>query len=254
MTIATSPAGLFNIVTALPRIRADRLVGVAATYFPGQELSDDYLWEKLCAAEAAAERALRVFFCPTEIVPQGSDEVPTTRWIEEPGYDYTPDMFSGDRWGLIETRQRPIISVTSMVFAYPGLTGNNFTVPPDWFRVDKKFGRINLVATTSVMTMPLNSFILSVLGGGRMVPLMLQIRYRAGLTDAATRFPDLLDLIKKMAVLSLLEDQFIPGSGSISADGLSQSISFEAAKYQEAIDHKLSTLRDAIHGQRVMVC
>lgn len=254
MTIATSPAGLFSLITSVPRLRADRLVGVAATYFPGQELSDDYLWEKLCAAEAAAERALRCFFCPTEIVPQGSAEVPTTRWIEEPGYDYSPDMFSGDRWGLIETRQRPIISVTSMVFAYPSLTGNNFIVPPDWFRIDKKYGRINLVATSSVMTMPLNAFILSVLGGGRTVPLMLQIRYRAGLTDAATRFPDLLDTIKKMAVLSILEDQFIPGSGSISADGLSQSLSFEAAKYQEAIDRKLDHLRDAIHGPRAMVC
>ena len=141
-----------------------------------------------------------------------------------------------------------------MVFAYPSLTGNNFVVPTDWFRIDKKYGRINLVATSSVMTMPLNAFILSVLGGGRTVPLMLQIRYRAGLTEAETKYPDLINLIYKMAVLSILEDQFLPGSGSISADGLSQSLSFDATKYREDIDRHLGDLRDAIHGPRAMVC
>jgi len=255
--VATSPAGLFVRASAVPALRCERLTSVAQTYAAGREFHDDYLWAKLCAAEAELEHRLRVFFSPVDIIPQGYVETPapTGRWIEEPGYDYSPDLFSGDRWGLIETRQKPIISVTRLWFAYPTLgLGSAFTVPNDWLRIDKKYGRINLVATSSVMMMPLNSYILSVLGAGRMVPLMLQIRYRAGLSDAATTYPDLTDLIQRMAMLSLMDDLFLPGSGSISADGLSQSLSVDRARYQEAIDSRVDRLMQAIHGQRLVVC
>lgn len=255
--MTTSPAGLLTRDSALATLRCDRLAQAAQTYAPSAEFHDDYLWEKLCAAETSLERRLRTFLSPVDILPQGYTETPppSGRWIEEPGYDYSPDLFSGDRWGLIETRQKPIISVTRIWFAYPspGL-GSNFIVPNDWLRIDKKYGRINLVATSSIMTMPLNTFILSVLGAGRMVPLMLQIRYRAGLQDATTAYPDLLDLIKKMAVQSLLEDWFLPSSGSISADGLSQSLSVDLAKYQDGVNQRIDALMQAIHGQRLVVC
>ena len=251
---------LFSRDTALPAFRQDRLFHVMETYAPGASFSDDYLWAKLAAAEADAERQLRVFFGPVEIIPNGWPEdtaaldAAGVRWIEEPGYDFDPDLFKGETWGLIETRHHPIIAVDAIQFAWPAPgMGAAFTVPLSWLRIDKKYGRINLVPTQNMLMLPLNSFILSALGGGRSVPLMMQIRYRTGLSNAARDYPDLVDLVQKMALLALLNDLFLPQSGSISADGLSQSKSLDLEKIAGMIEHKLDTLRQALHGLRCMV-
>jgi hypothetical protein len=253
----TTPAGLFDRATAIPVLRRDYLAGITRAYAAGVAFHDDFLWAKLLAAEAELERKLRVFFCPVTIIPQGATDIvpePGERWVEEPGYDYTPSLFMGDSWGLMETRHRPIISVGRMWFAYPSLgSGSVWTVPLPWMRIEKKYGRINLVPTAHTMSMPLNAYLLSVIGGGRTVPLMLQIHYRAGLTDAATQYPELMDLIQMRAAFSVLESLFYPASGSISADGLSQSMSVDAAKYRDALDAKTEALRTAIHGVRMMV-
>lgn len=251
---------LFQRDSALPLFRQDRLLHVIETYAPGATFSDDYLWGKLCAAEADAERQLRVFFGPVEIIPQGSNEdtaaldAANVRWIEEPGYDFDPDLFKGETWGLIETRQRPIIRIDSIYFAWPAPgMGNVFTVPNSWLRIDKRYGRLNLVPTQNLLMLPLNTFILSALSGGRNVPLMMQIRYAAGLQNARRDYPDLLDLVQKMAVLNLLSDLFLPQSGSISADGLSQSLSMDLDKYRQSVAERIETLRQSIHGVRHMV-
>ena len=253
-------SALFVRGPALASLRQDRLLHVIETYAPGGVFSDDYLWAKLRAAEAEGERTLRVFFGPVEIIPQGSTEDTVAldaagiRWIEEPGYDFDPDLFMGETWGLIETRQHPIIRIDSIQFAWPAPgMGVAFNVPTVWLRVDKKYGRINLVPTQNMLTLPLNTFILSALGGGRSVPLMMQIRYAAGLKNAARDYPDLMDLVQKMAVLNILSDWFLPQSGSISADGLSQSSSLDLDKYRTAVNDRLETLRQAIHGIRHMV-
>ena len=252
-------SALFVRGPAIARLRQDRLLHVIETYCPGGTFSDDYLWDKLRAAEAEAERRLRVFFSLVEIIPQGSTEdtdaldAANVRWIEEPGYDFDPDLFKGETWGLIETRQRPIIRIDAIQFAWPAPgMGSAFTVPQSWIRIDKKYGRLNLVPTQNLLMLPLNTFILSALSGGRNVPLMMQIRYAAGLKNAAKDYPDLVDLVLKMAVLNLLADLFLPQSGSISADGLSQSLSFDIDKYKQAAEDRLETLRQAIHGVRHM--
>ena len=88
---------------------------------------------------------------------------------------------------------------------------------------------------------------------GRNVPLMMQIRYVAGLQNASRDYPDLRDLVQKMAVLNLLADLFLPQSGSISADGLSQSLSMDLDKYRQSVAERIETVRQAIHGVRHMV-
>ena len=64
----------------------------------------------------------------------------------------------------------------------------------------------------------------------------------------------------KKAVLKILEDSFLPQSGSISADGLSQSLSVDMEKYHDMIDRTLNGgkgsnggLMTAIHGVRIGV-
>ena len=91
-------------------------------------------------------------------------------------------------------------------------------------------------------------------------PDMVQLSYTAGLANAAQDYPELIDVVKKKAVLSVLADSFVPQSGSISADGLSQSMSMDLGKYSEAIDEIIhgpkgsnGGLMTKIHGIRGMV-
>lgn len=256
--------------TVVAEIRADRLVVVGGTYLPDIELSDDYIYNKLLAAEASIARQLRVFIEPTEIIPAGyrqqeiDDLPPDTRWEEEPPYDYDPDFFMGERWGYIVTRQSPIIAVSYIEFVYPAPTNSIFRLPDDWIRLDKKYGHIRLVPASQAFSAPLGAFLMQAIGGGRTIPHMIRVRYTTGLgkdlDEIKAKWPDLIDVIKRQAVLSIIKDAFLPASGSISADGLSQTISVDAAKYQELIDHALfgpkgsnGGLQAAIHGVRNMV-
>ena len=61
-------------------------------------------------------------------------------------------------------------------------------------------------------------------------------------------------------MLKIVADAFLPQSGSISADGLSQSLSVDMSKYSEFIDEALNGphgsnggLMTKIHGIRSMV-
>lgn len=263
-TPAQIGAGIQSVFADLPgtiaSLRRDRLAAMLESYAPGATISDEYLLEKLLAAERSLERELRVFFTPREMVTPATPQAERDALVaagqqleEEPGYDYDPALFQGNTWGLIELRQRPAISVSRIGFYYPAPTGLVYEVPLDWVRLDRKVGRISLVPTQTILSLPLNAFIMSAIGGGRNIPLMLHVRYRAGLENAATEWPDLLALIKRQAVLDIIGDRFIPSSGSVSADGLSQSISFESVKYQDEISAKTEKLRSAIHGIRMMV-
>lgn len=249
---------IFNRAEALAELRGDRMVALARTYAPGHTFSDDYLWSKLLSAERAVERALRIDLAPREVVPDTASDTEVAALtgagetvIREPGYDYDPELFRGDSWGLIVLRRRPTIRVNSIVFAYPGPGDTIWSVPIDWIRGDKKYGRVNIVPTQSAAVLPLNSYLLSVMGAGRHVPLMMQIRYRCGIEDVEAQHPDLVDLVKQMAVLGVIDGLFMPQSGSVSADGLSQSLSIDTSKLREALDGKLERFRQDFSGPRV---
>lgn len=249
MTIFSDPADVNDLLS-------DRLIQAGQTYLPGQTLSSKYIWNKLLAAEKDAAHRLRCFLEPTEIIPEGytADEISglTTPWVEEPAYDYNPDFFSGDRWGFLTTRHRPIVQVGYIQFVYPNLQNGIFNVPAAWIRVDKKYGTINLLPTGVSVSAPLGAYILTVVGGGRTIPHMIRVRYTAGLSNVVSDYPDLADLIKRMAVLRIIEDAFQPQSASISADGLSQNLSLDVQKYRDGIDQGIERLREQIHGVRMI--
>lgn len=223
-------------------------------------MSDDDLFSKLRAAESDASHQLRAFFAPTVVIPEDAPqaevdalEAAGARFVQEPAYDYDPDFFMGDRWGYIVTNHRPLISVQSIRFAYPDPTHQVWDVPIAWVRTDKQFGHIRLVPAAQSFSAPLSAFVMQALGGGRTIPFMIQVRYTAGLANPARDYPELLDLVKKMAALRILQSAFLPQSGSISADGLSQSSSVDVEKWHDGIVDKLGDLRDAIHGIRMTV-
>jgi hypothetical protein len=175
-------------------------------------------------------------------------------WVEESGYDYEPDVWNTDKWGYLVLRNPFVSAVKSVQFIYPVPASAPFTIPPSWIRIDKKAGHIRFVPTGSGPTAAtFSAFILAAMYGGRLVPQMIQVRYTAGLPNAAGDYPDLLDLVKKMAILRAINSAFPAQSGSISADGLSMSSSIDAQKWQDTIDASMNHLRDALHGVRCMV-
>ncbi len=218
------------------------------------------LANKLLAAQAEVQRKLRVFLTPTTIIPEGAPqaeidalEAANEPYALEPAYDYEPPLFRGGSWGFFVTRQRPIVSVSSIRFAYPGQSSTLFEIPHAWIRVDRKYGHIQLVPGSQAFAAPLSAYMLQALGGGTSVPMMIQVRYRAGLQNIERDYPDLLDVIKKTCVLKILQAAFLPQSGSISADGLSESASIDVQEWHDGIEDRINDLRDAIQGVRFCV-
>ena len=254
-------------VSTVASLRADRLAMAAAGTLPGVTLSDDFVYSKLLAAEKSIARRLRVYLEPTYIVPDDAPQAELDAldasgkaWAQEAAYDYSADFFIGDRWGYLIAQSKTLVSVDSLQFVYPSAVNQVFTVPPEWIRLDRRMGQIRLVPATQTFMAPLGAFLMQALSGGRVVPFMVQLRYTAGLKDAANQWPDLIDVIKKKAVLSLMEDAFLPQSGTISADGLSQSVSADVGKYHDMIDEAIDGgkgsnggLMTAIHGVRMGV-
>lgn len=254
-----------NRVVAVARLRQDRLALMANNLMPGVTVSDDYLWEKLCAAEAYVAGLLRVPLVPTRYFPiqPTADELAalgTMPWQIDSGYDYVPEMFERDKWGYLVTRHRPIISVEYVRFAYPTQNQGFFNVPLDWLRVDSRPGHIRIVPSNSALLMGTAGFAMTSMINRRSIPDMVQVAYTAGLQNIQTEYPEILDVIKKKAILNVLSDSYIPQSGSISADGLSQSMSMDVSKYSDAIDEIINGpkgsnggLMTRIHGIRSMV-
>lgn len=246
-------------------MRAERLLLAAQNALPGTAVSDDYLWDKIKAAEAEIARMLRVPLVPTKFFPvqptqEEIDALAGMPWAVESAYDYGPEFFHGDKWGFIATRNKPVASVERVRFVYPAPTNSIFDVPADWIRVERKYGQIQFVPTSTAYLAPIGAFLMSTLGGGRTIPFAIQVTYVAGLENAARDFPELIDVIKKAATLKIVEDAFVPQSGSISADGLSQSMSVDMEKYRDTIDHIINGpkgshggLMAAIHGVRMGV-
>lgn len=228
-------------------------------------LSDDMLWDKLLAAEAHVAHELRVPLQPTHFFPRdpSSEQIAALPvgmpWAVDPAYDYDAENFYGDKWGMITTRQKPIQRIVGMRFVYPTPQQTILDVPFDWIRADKKFGQVQLVPTgTSYQTL-LGGLFMSHISGGRSLPFTIDLEYVAGLANVQRDFPDLLDAVGKLAMAKIVEDAFLPTSGSISADGLSQSTSVDTSKYHDAVDRILNGangnggLMARIHGIRTMV-
>jgi hypothetical protein len=257
-TTARQEPSLFNRAVDVGILQRDRLVSAARRYFPRVQLDPEYLWEKLRSEEALAEREMRIFFHPRQIFPQGFDPVALAALntqnyplVEEPGYDYDPGFFSGDEWGLLPLRQKQVLAVQDIRFNYPSVDNQLFNVPLEWVRIDRKYGRLNIVPLQTPSSLPLTVFVLGALSGGRNIPLMLQVTYQAGILNAKADYPDLVDLIRKRTVINIIEDEFMPQSGSTSTDGISRSLSLDVDKYREATEKRARVINDVLNGPRI---
>lgn len=251
-----------NRRNAVDQLRRDGLMIAATNHFAGVDLDEDFIWNKLRAAESEVQHALRVPLTPTAFFPHTPsqaeiDALSGMPWSEDPAYDFDPEMFQGEQWGFIATRNKPLVSVQSLKFIYPANGGNVTEFPTEWLRLDKKYGQIRIVPTAGSLA-AFASVAMFAYSGQRLIPHMVHVTYVAGI-NAARDYPELIDAVKKLAVLKLIEDGFPGQSGSISADGLSQSISVDMDKYHESVDRILNGakgnggLMAAIHGIRMAV-
>lgn len=246
---------LFSRNVAIAKFRANRMSAVIR--YTGGNVSDDYLWDKLMAAEADAQRELHVFFRPTVLFPNDPSDAEIAAlagapWAVDPGYDYSEDMIQPGGWTFLPLRQRPVITLESVKFAHPSM-GTVFSIPSQWIKVDKKYGHIRFIPTNSAFIPSIGGLMVGALGMNS-APQFIEVRYTAGLKNAAADYPDLLDLVQRMAALRMIHDAVVPASTSISADGLSQSYSApDLEKMQESIDRSMETLRQRIHGIPLMV-
>lgn len=274
MASQTSTALFPDEAAAVADLKAQLSIG-AGQYINVAAFTDSLLWDKLVSAEVEAERALRTFFSAVQVIPDSASQAEIdaleqagTRYTTISGFDYDPDMFRGERWGLMRLPFKPIQQINSVIISFPAPFMANFTVPADWIRIDRKYGDLQLVPTTSTQISPVGAFSLVALGGSITYPQAIQVRYSCGLTNAsgkvvtsfAQHWDDLIDVVKRMAILKLMKMAFLPASSSISADGLSQSNSFDYEKWQDGIDHTLfgpkgsnGGLFTSIHGVNGLV-
>lgn len=247
---------LFTSDAMVARFTAERVPAIAR--YLGITPSADYIKDKLLAAEADAQRELHVFFEPTALFPDDPtqaeiDALAGKPWAVDPGYDYDGHMTQPGGWSFVALRQRPVISLESVKFSYPTM-GTIFEVQKQWIKLDKKYGHLRYIPTGHGFTHQMGSPMIGA-AGLQTAPQFVEVRYTAGLKNAAADFPDLMDLVPRMAILRMMGETVLPASGSISADGLSQSTSApDLDKMQGGIDRLLGTLRDRIHGVPLVVC
>ena len=238
---------------ALEELRSDRMPSAAESYLGGRIPSDALLWRKLLAAEAEARRKLGVPLEPTLILPDEPtaaelEALAGKPYIVEPGYDMDADFFSQQSWGSLMLRVRPVIAIESIRFVYPSMGATFFDVPDNWIRLDKKYGQVQIVPGPGASSAPISIFSLQAVSSGSRVPHMIRARYTAGIDCNNPENFDVVDIIMQMAVLRVVQDSFTPQSGSISADGLSQSVSADLGKLQEGLDDRLDAMKQKLMG------
>ncbi|ECZ5235205.1 hypothetical protein AH156_19635 [Salmonella enterica subsp. enterica serovar Enteritidis] len=233
---------LFIKDIAVAEMRQDQLLVASSGAMREVQLSDDYIWQKLRAAESEIAHKLRILLTPHQIFPQKptQDEIDALNgmpYMVETPYDYQPQMFDRDKWGYFVTRQRPIIACQRLRFNLPSQGDQYFDIPLDWLRLDEKYGHVRILPTTNASLVTASVLGFTALTWQSIIPNMLRLTYTAGLKNAAEDYPELIDAIKKMAVVKIITDLFLPQSGSISADGLSESMSTDVGKYLDLVDH-----------------
>lgn len=230
-------------------------------------LDSDTLFAKLLAAEEIVRDRLRILLEPTKVLTAEDTSQadidalnatnPPTAYVLDPGYDYTADFFQNNAWGMLVTRRKPVISVESYKFVYLDQRTPVFTVPAGWIRMDRKYGHIRLLPTADAALLPLNAFLLTAMSAGRVIPSMIHLSYTAGIKDIRKEYPGLYEFIFRVAALELIMDTFPSGSDSVSADGLSQSMSFDITQWLDAskgiITNEYKRWSDLFNGVRVMV-
>lgn len=236
---------------AVEEMLNDRLPSIAQ-YIGGGMPTPQAIWRKLQAAEAEVSRKLAVPLSPIEVfsVEQPtSDEIAAldgAPYIVDPGYEMEGGWLGSFQWATIKLLRRPLIEVKSVKFVYPTITMPIYDVPLDWVYPDRKSGIIQFTPKPTSAGVAPSILSANIMSQGSTVPQMVRVHYTAGLTPDHELMPEILDVLFQLATLGFM--RFSAQSGSISADGLSQSKSVDVNKFKESIDDQLEGLKERIKG------
>lgn len=222
------------------------------------DLAPAYVEDKLTAAEAQAARDLRTYFAPTQVFAGDPTAAEVTAldgaaYVVESAYDYNWEDWQSEAWGLIMLRSAPVVALQSMLVRYPYPGASDWVIPVDWVRVDRRSGQLRVVPNGAMPAFVPYFTSLTAASGRRVVPEVLRLRYTAGLENVQRDYPDVLDLVRKLAALSIVDDRMIPGTVSTNVDGISESRTVDFDKLRDAIDTKKKNLFRAIHGMQMFV-
>lgn len=143
-------------------------------------------------------------------------------------YDYTARRF--ETWSTVKVKQRPVLSVHSMLYALPPNFGI-LQVPPPWITVKPNAGIIQVVPVEGAMavTSPGAGMWLPFFTMGQMnhVPQFTQITYTAGIDPIPMDMIDAIAMLAAAKVLEVYNRAYYPGVQSFThnVDGFNQTVS-----------------------------
>ncbi len=239
-----------------------RMAPMLGTYFGGVAPDPTVLSAKLAAGVAELQRKLRFPIVPTYVFPGPSfgavGAMPASEqqfipdasmpFMVESGYDLPPGFLGVGQWGNISLYHRPVLQVIRIDFTYPGMPGASFTCPDSWMQLDRKGGRVHFFPVTGYSEAPISMVALQAVYAAQTIPLMVKARYVAGVDPSLPENADIVEAAYRMAMIQLLRDTFLPQSGSVSVDGLSQSVSADVDKLSATLDATLDTIRERVIG------
>ncbi len=227
-----SPAGKWGTAVTPDDCRFTYLWGTDTKSTNGQYFTDEQIQFFVDEATRYLERELNISIVKTVIKCQAEDrnlKQGVDYDEEEPYYDFSFRKIQ--RYGMIQTKHRPIISVEKCELLNKG--GSNIDILNNGAVVDRKQGVIKF---TKRPFMPSDtsrniSTSISRYGSETLQPhLFYSIDYTAGYKTSDDIPADLRQIIAKVAAISLLNvigDGLMAGfsSSSLSMDGISESFS-----------------------------
>lgn len=242
-----------DVADALASFKADWLLHAANTYMGGVLPSDAFLTRKLQAAELTIQRRLGIPLTPTliscdELTASEIADLSGAPYRIEPGYDLPPDFFGVQTFGALLLRVRPVIAIESIRIVYPSTLSQLFEIPHNWIRLDKKYGQVRIVPGPGYNSAPVSVFMMQAMGSGATIPHMIRVRYRAGIDDSSPDYLDVRSAVFQQALIDVITAVMPPQSGSISADGLSQSFSSPLKDMAGTLDGQIALLKESILG------
>ncbi len=242
-------------ILSVPQLKDRYLFGVNITRDDGTPLPDAVFQHYIMQSIRWMEKQLDIPILPTVFVEK---------------HDY----FRGDyqAFNLIRLDNYPVIDVEEFRVQYP--SGQNVVVfPPEWYRLNKPEGHIQIVPTagtlSNIMIGQGGSFLPAIYSGMDYLPQLFEVTYTAGFEDG--QIPeDILDLIGMFASLGPFNifGDLIAGAGiatiSLSMDGLSQNIGTTSSatnagygariiQYLKQIKEQIPNLRRYYKGLRMVV-
>lgn len=206
-------------------------------------LKDEVIARKIRAAEDFYETDLAIRLQQKKVAsdPDIRGLVEGTDYdLAEAAYPLDANGFVGDTFCYLRLNLRPVASISRLAFQLPGMR-SAFVVPPDWIKLERKYGRIQLLPITGqfgVQLLQISSLGLTMLSAGRTLPQVIFVDYVTGFTTAQLQadHQNLLEgiLLRASLLLFGIVGNVRSGgfqSGSLSEDGLSRSMSLPSGKY-----------------------